>query len=53
MNKNNDWKCVKCNQWISSSIDRDYHDNTEHPNFYDAYIASWILRGRPGLSPYD
>lgn len=48
-----DWKCLKCNKWISSSIDRDYHDNTVHPDFSNPYVASWWANGRKGLSPYD
>lgn len=48
-----DWKCNKCNKMISSSIDRDYHDNTVHPNWNDPYIKSWYARGCPGMSPYD
>ncbi len=48
-----DWKCIKCNQLIPSSIDKDYHDNTVHPDFTNPYVASWYRRGCPGLSPYD
>lgn len=48
-----DWKCLKCNQIISSYIDRDYHDNKEHPNWQDPYVVSWYRRGCPGMSPYD
>ena len=52
MNKNT-WKCPKCNKMIPDNIDRDYHDNTHHPNFSDPYVASWYARGCPGMSPYD
>jgi hypothetical protein len=47
------WKCNKCNTWIDNCIDRDYHDNTHHPNMQNPFVASWYARGRPGLSPYD
>jgi len=50
---NNSWKCSKCNEWIGNNIDRDYHDNTIHPNWNNPYVASWYTRGCPGLSPYD
>ncbi len=50
---NRDWKCLKCNKWICSSIDRDYHDNTVHPNMQNPYVVSWLARGQPGMSPYD
>jgi hypothetical protein len=48
-----EWKCEKCNEWISDSIDKDYHDNKIHPNFDNPYVLSWYRRGCPGLSPYD
>lgn len=47
------WLCKKCNKYISDSIDMDYHENTVHPNMDNEYVRSWILRGKPGLSPYD
>lgn len=47
------WFCKKCNKEISINIDMDYHDNTEHTNWNNPYVRSWILRGKPGLSPYD
>jgi hypothetical protein len=49
----NMWHCKKCKRWIGTHIDIDYHDNTEHANANDPFVASWIKRGRPGLSPYD
>lgn len=49
----NMWHCKKCKRWLGAHIDLDYHDNMEHANANDSYVASWIKRGRPGLSPYD
>ena len=51
--KSSQWRCMKCNQWIDTCIDRDYHDNVVHPNFSNPYVMSWWNRGRPGMSPYD
>jgi hypothetical protein len=51
--RKNEWHCKKCNCWIGTHIDRDYHDNTVHPDFSNPYVASWWNKGRPGMSPYD
>lgn len=51
--KKHAWKCAKCDNWVSNATDRDYHDNTMHPNFEDPYVQAWWARGRPGMSPYD
>ena len=51
--KKNEWFCKKCKQWLGTHIDQDYHENTEHGNMSDPYVASWVMRCRPGLSPYD
>ena len=50
---NNSWLCVKCNKYMPNSIDIDYHNNKEHPNFEDKYVKSWYINGKKGLSPYD
>jgi hypothetical protein len=50
---NGNWKCLKCNKWIGDNIDRDYHDNTAHPDFSNPYVAAWYRNGCKGMSPYD
>jgi alpha-glucosidase (family GH31 glycosyl hydrolase) len=51
--KEHAWMCPKCDSWISNSIDRDYHENTMHPDFSNPFVQAWWARGRPGMSPYD
>lgn len=51
--KKKEWYCKKCKHWLGDHIDLDYHENTEHADMSDPFVASWTKRSRPGLSPYD
>ena len=51
--QDNKWFCAKCSKYIENCIDMDYHENTVHPNYRDAYVKSWHKNGKQGNSPYD